>query len=460
MRNVVLPILTVALLLSALLLGPPSDSSSRALVRAMAGEYSYRVTLSGSNIGHYTTAIEVAEDIVIRSRLHAQVSQAAPFDIEERLRFASGPPHQLLSATATERNATGTQVVQIGLNDDHYTAQIDTADGRAEQRVLQWPYHLGDHLALERWLRDEQPTVGAEARVSTLDFDRLAPTPETWRVVGKIDDEYTVATSAPLDDTLVQLDSRLVPQVLSTAGLFTITRTDAPAPVIDARGLPALSVAIDEPITEPDRVAAVILSVNEAAARHFDTVPGTRIEATNTGWRLHRTARASRPATAAEAFAALGESVAIPTGHPSIQALAARVVGRTDRERLESLTRLIHNHLSYNETTKGTLIDAVINRQGDCTEFSDLLTAVARALGLPAVTVTGLTYGEVDGPGFYLHAWNEVIVDGAWVAVDPTWNLTRVDALHIPLPNSSVRFLAAYAEMNKMDFAVESVRYF
>jgi hypothetical protein len=279
-------------------------------------------------------------------------------------------------------------------------------------------------------------------------------------VVGKLDAEYTVATSALLDDTLIQLDRRLVPRVLSTAGLFTITRTDSPAPIIDARGLPALSVLLEEAIAEPDQVAAVTLNINEAAARHFDAVPGTRVEATGSGWRLHRAARASRPATRTEAFAALGESIAIPTEHPSIQALAARVAGHTDAERLESLTRLIHNHLSYNETTKGTLIDAVINREGDCTEFSNLLTAVARALGLPAVTVTGLTYGEIDGPGFYLHAWNEVVIDGEWVAVDPTWNLTRVDALHIPLPNSSVRFLAAYAEMNEMDFAVESVRYF
>lgn len=457
--------LTAAAVLAAIILGPPPDASPRALVREMVGEHHYRVTLGGRVIGHYVTTVEMGETILLGSKLTAQLTESAPFVTEEQLRFSSRPPYALVSAMTSQQNHAGYRSVHVRSAREpgepgSYVAEIDDGNGHPERRVMQWHYSLAEHLALETWLRDEQPPVNAQRRVFLLDFDRLMPSPETWRVVGVQDGEYTVTAPGPLDDTLIKLDSKLTPEVLSTAGLFTIIRTDSAAPAIDGRGLPAFSVALEQEIPQPDRVAAVTLVVNEAAARHFDTVPGTRIEDTGHGWLLHRAAIASRPATTTEADEALRESLTIPAAHPAILALAARVSGDSDRERVDNLTRLVHNHLSYNETTAGTLIDAVTNRQGDCTEFADLFTAVARAVGLPAVSVTGLTYSEVDGPGLYLHAWNEVVVDGEWVAVDPTWNLTRVDALHIPLPNSSVRFLAAYTEMNDMRFAVESVRYF
>jgi hypothetical protein len=66
-------------------------------------------------------------------------------------------------------------------------------------------------------------------------------------------------------------------------------------------------------------------------------------------------------------------------------------------------------------------------RKGDCNEHTVLYVALARALGLPTRTATGLVY--VRG-SFYYHAWPEVWVD-RWMAVDPTLGQFPADASHI-----------------------------
>jgi transglutaminase-like putative cysteine protease len=42
-------------------------------------------------------------------------------------------------------------------------------------------------------------------------------------------------------------------------------------------------------------------------------------------------------------------------------------------------------------------------------------------------------FGGAPLGAFANHAWVEVVLDGRWVAMDPTWNQTQVDATHIRL---------------------------
>jgi transglutaminase-like putative cysteine protease len=72
------------------------------------------------------------------------------------------------------------------------------------------------------------------------------------------------------------------------------------------------------------------------------------------------------------------------------------------------------------------------SRKGDCTEHSVLMAALARSLGIPAKVAVGLA--AVDD-GFYYHMWTEVWV-GEWIPLDPTFNETRVNALHLKLAES------------------------
>ena len=66
-------------------------------------------------------------------------------------------------------------------------------------------------------------------------------------------------------------------------------------------------------------------------------------------------------------------------------------------------------------------------RSGDCNEHTVLYVALARALGLPARTASGVVYLRGN---FYYHAWPEVWI-GQWVAVDPTFGQYPADAAHL-----------------------------
>jgi hypothetical protein len=81
--------------------------------------------------------------------------------------------------------------------------------------------------------------------------------------------------------------------------------------------------------------------------------------------------------------------------------------------------------------------DVVRDLAGDCTEHAVLAAALCRAVGVPARVVIGLIYvDELEGFGY--HMWDEVYVNKRWVALDPSWNQTDVDAVHIKLAETSL----------------------
>ncbi len=61
------------------------------------------------------------------------------------------------------------------------------------------------------------------------------------------------------------------------------------------------------------------------------------------------------------------------------------------------------------------------HREGDCTEHAVFVTALARALDIPARIVLGTAFVESQGQvGAYGHAWSEIYRDDAWTLIDAT----------------------------------------
>ncbi len=84
-------------------------------------------------------------------------------------------------------------------------------------------------------------------------------------------------------------------------------------------------------------------------------------------------------------------------------------------------------------------LDVLDKKRGACKEHTVLFVALARSLGIPARTVSGIVYSDQQMlEGFYYHAWAEVWLadaqgNGAWIAVDPTFGQIPADATHIKL---------------------------
>ena len=86
------------------------------------------------------------------------------------------------------------------------------------------------------------------------------------------------------------------------------------------------------------------------------------------------------------------------------------------------------------------------SREGDCTEHSVLLAALARANDIPARVATGLVYmaGEQT---FGLHMWTELWIDDRWIGMDATLGRGGLGAGHIKISHTSLAGPGAYSSL-------------
>jgi transglutaminase-like putative cysteine protease len=125
----------------------------------------------------------------------------------------------------------------------------------------------------------------------------------------------------------------------------------------------------------------------------------------------------------------------------------AKEIAGTDRDAWSVARKLadwIYKNLEWKFVANADASQTLATREADCSEFSTLFVAMARALGLPARMVTGLAY---SGNSFGGHAWMEVWV-GKWIELDPTWGTDFVDATHV---RDSSNALVTSAGLNLID---------
>ncbi|MGI9498960.1 MAG: transglutaminase-like domain-containing protein [Geminicoccaceae bacterium] len=142
-----------------------------------------------------------------------------------------------------------------------------------------------------------------------------------------------------------------------------------------------------------------------------------------------------------------------PADHPRVKALVDEIkasIGQHADGRalakaiLDFVAGYIENvpesPYAYHTTS---VFDVLDNRTGDCTEHSQLFVTLARAAGLPAREVSGFVYGGDDRtPSLGGHAWVEVLIDGQWIGMDPTWEEVELNRSHVQTRNTLVPSLA------------------
>lgn len=99
-----------------------------------------------------------------------------------------------------------------------------------------------------------------------------------------------------------------------------------------------------------------------------------------------------------------------------------------------------HDRLEYSVIRRSTSVEEILEtRRADCTEFSQLTVALARSLGIPARSVSGIHVGRNAA---ILHQWTEVHLD-RWYEVDSTFGVVEVPATHVRLPETDGALLGA-----------------
>ena len=476
--------------LFALWLAAAQPAEVRSAVR-MEGERWYRLLMEGAHIGYVHTRSwqDNRGDWRFETLTHFSLNREAPVSISDHLVFHAGPPYALRAAEHwNRRGGSAPEGVILQTKGGTTTTTFVRAD-EVEAHPADWHYSLRDYLGLEGWLATQQPQPGDRFTAKMPDFDRGQPVNRTFRILEKNATGYLIESRAPLQATTIQLDERFAPLQLSMAGIFLVSRASR-AEALAARTplhLSSYGIPLDRRLENPERIERLRL-VGGGGLDLSRIWPQAQRHAGE--WRMDLAANPiSRPDIPADAHL---ETLNYPITHPRVTRLARQAVGTSTNpdEQLSQLVEFVHNHIAYRPRgPERTVLETIVERSGDCTEYANLLTTLARSLGLPARTVMGLAYGEsrrsragdttpsyggrinrdgtsVDAvsqygpqPRLAFHAWNEVAVDGVWRAVDPTWNQLRVDATHLPMPDNQAALLQSMQGSNPLRFQVEDVRY-
>ena len=439
-------------------------SAAAAIAQDLAGEYWYSLALDDRHLGYWHTRTNRNEagHWVFESEQRFAIDRHNPVLVTTTTRtFSDQPPHLLLNATHTQSGRSYLQGIHIKATESGYQSER-LPPGTAPATALIWSYTMADYLDFELWLDSENPDPGRARTVPTLDFERGALINRTFEVVERQPSGYVVENAAPLTATRIQLDERYAPVDVKISGLFNLHRTTRSAALAPRSTLQSASYYIpsDRRLIDHTRISRLVVGVAGQGADLFDA-----IERKDDGWQL--ILRANPISSGQVGADHLAGTLHIPSRHPDMVSLAQRAFAGLegdlvdDLQKAQALIRFVNGYLRYRPSEPSRNVLALIDDpRGDCTEFADLLTTLARTVGLPAKTVFGLAYSDGAVPAFAYHAWNELFLDGRWIAMDPTWGQDRVDATHIPLPADETAALKLLTGSVELAFSILEVEHF
>jgi hypothetical protein len=138
----------------------------------------------------------------------------------------------------------------------------------------------------------------------------------------------------------------------------------------------------------------------------------------------------------------------IQSDDDQVQAMANSVApGETDPWKLAvELERYVKDIVKLKNFSQAfdTAAEVARLREGDCTEHSVLLAALARARGIPARVAIGLIY-QPSTQSFVYHMWNELWIGDHWVPMDSTLGRGGIGAAHLKLTQSNLAGAQAYS---------------
>ena len=419
------------------------------IVQQMEGEHWYRVTFNQQAIGQYRTSVLLDHTIRFVTEMRFRLDSDLETRIEEVHVFAAEPPYQLIRATHTQQRGPGnTKVLNASVLRDRDKLYATAPTGA--RLPLTTDYHLTDYLNIELWLMNDSPRPKLSRETKHIDFARLDIATKAWSVVARNNQGYIVRSTNEFGFAEIQLDPTFMAKSMVDRDFFLDRVSDEAAASIwrqraNSPRRPAFSITTAVPLYNPTKLSRLVL-------KPFGEAPwddGTLLVSNSAS-------HIKVDSTTLGSF--LRETLHHPVSDKSIAALANAVARDTTSSLnlAEALIHFVHNYLTYEDLQhiQGVL-ETVSRRRGDCSEFAELLTTLARAAKLPAKTIVGLAY-DADNGVFAKHAWNEIAVNGEWIPVDPTWNQVRADATHLPLSDE----IMAALDQSSMSFKVVETEYF
>jgi transglutaminase-like putative cysteine protease len=459
-------LITSLALLAALALYAASawiaPSQTQRLISELAGTRTYSVLQAGEPVGYLRSLTEQTPegDWVMEQQLQIDLLNAPPYTSSQRLTFAGTPPHELLNAHFSEQRQAQLQQITLARTTAGMVGHI-VRNNSSEPVGTELDFSLTDQLSLESQL-SANPEVGKSYTYRYLDVQRLRVDQRQQQLTNFDGISYTL--TSPESDNVTQLDNRL-----------QLIRFDAP----DQFSFRLAKGAVDElpllysPAKEiwSKELAIAPLSQNLTAPQDLSSLTlalSTRTQRTVAEQGLPPTLSADQTPKPAprDPQLFLGPSLNLPVGHPGILALlsqehVAPITTITSAQEIaQQLIDQTRAQLIYRENRPaGSVLAAIESGQGECVDFADLLTTLARSQGIASRTVYGVAYSALPQPGFRFHAWNEIWHEQAWHAVDPTWDQAMADATHLPLDDQTLGALGSAMQRQSITLTPIAWRY-
>ncbi len=416
----------------------------------------FGVYLQGQKVGYLESQRErQGDELHTKQRMIARVAgmgQQVQVEVlsQHQYDFASG---KLKRFTFSQTSQTGAVEVS-GVSKGGKLEITFKAGGESRALPSQADETVGQHLAGELLASDPSAKVGSTRNIVAFDPSLQKVTHVDYALAGiekrlleGIEVEVRHVRSK-IQELGVEEESYFTPEgralEAKVSGLFT-TRLEDEKRAKDLSYtqdvLRAFVVPVDKPIDNPYRLGDV--SVLFTGAQDYPMPSSERqvVQKAASGVRVQikrdlfdEAKAAPLPVDANKFAAALKPEPLLQSDAPEIRALAKDIVGnetnsyRAARKLLEWVYRRVEK--AYVPAVSNAL-EVLKSKKGDCGEHAALFVALARAAGIPARPLVGITYWP-PGNGFGYHAWAEVWV-GQWIAVDPTQGTMAADATHVQL---------------------------
>jgi hypothetical protein len=411
----------------------------------------YAISILGNRSGWSEQSLNVTPDglvstehTVLRVRLEAQTLTSARtetrrYDADWRLVSLEHEADQIGRPVYVTARREGDKLLVTRRSPDGET-----------KKELDLPADFGLEMRVLQALLDGQLKVGWEQTFTSFDADMTSLDTITLRVVARLEGEEPgwrletrskvlgMAMETEVSDTGVLL-RQSAPGMLGMK-LERVTQQEALADLEPF--LLSSSVPVEQDLGDPEKLTQVRLQVSSSSSAPETLFPNTprQTMAVVDGAAI-LTVRQGRvpqvtvklPVTGAEFLPFLQPSAVAPSDDARVQAKAREIIG--NERNAWAAARLLMAWVYRNmvkvssEPRPMSALEVLGAMQGDCTEHTVLLAALAQSVGIPARMVAGLTYAD---KAFHYHAWNELYV-GEWVEMDATWGEETLDAGHVQI---------------------------
>ncbi|GAA0211903.1 hypothetical protein GCM10009123_18920 [Kangiella japonica] len=373
------------------------------------------------------------------------------FSYQYSWEFSKQSPYRILQGNAVLKEPGLIMTTHFENGD-----QLTITQQRNERRniYIEKPinYTLSNLLARRQFI-ESQPNKGSSVRYAKLDPHSLDITQATFSVLAVPNHRHKryLLTNQASESELLGLTYDVAGNALKRSrgrGIELIASNKKPSfnPEMQTDLYASNGLKVLQPIGELEAIRELKLSMQPSTTDWLQVHPSASLEGN-----IITTQRAS----AYKAELNLISDWKFSPVSEKVRALMPAVTKAQNRaQTVKQLLTFTHNYLYYKATPTNFSIDEVIdNGYGDCTEYTQLMLALLNVAKIPARSVVGYIYLGDQEQQFGGHEWVEVLIDGQWRGVDPTWSMIQTTAGHLPIS------LRRGKSASDLVFAVEQIHY-